>query len=79
MTPSFGTVFSILIIVGGIYWCADVFGRFRKDLATLRESDEPAERIAVIFWWAVTAFVFVYMCFVMWRVWGRIYETFRHS
>ncbi len=75
MTPGFGTVLFILLMVCGIYWCGDVFGRLHKDLATFRETDEPAERFAIVFWWVVTALLLIGMCYAMWIVFGRIYAT----
>lgn len=49
--------FKIILIIAGIYWCAAIFQRRHDDMATIRESDVPADRYVVYGFWAATAVI----------------------
>ena len=44
----------ILLPIAGYRWCRTIFGRFRADLAVLRESQDSSHKIVIVFWWVLT-------------------------
>lgn len=61
MFLDFGVVWNAVLLVIGILWCRDVFGRFATDLEEFRQSEDSAERGVIVFWWAVTAVIVLLM------------------
>lgn len=45
----------------GIWWCKEIFSRWREDMMKLREPDDRADRLVVIILWGITAVV-IYLC-----------------
>lgn len=57
MLLDFGIVLNAILVVVGIVWCREMFGRWRRDLAELRNPKDPADRQALVFLWVVTAVI----------------------
>jgi len=57
MFPTFGLVVRAVLLVGGLWWCKEMYARFPKDLACLRESEDRTEKGVTIFLWVVTGVV----------------------
>jgi hypothetical protein len=49
----------MLLIIAGIWWCAEIWGRRHEDLRVLRESKDVVERGVVIAFWLSALFVAV--------------------
>ena len=45
----------------GIWWCKEIFSRWRDDLAKMREPDDQADRAVIIILWSITAVV-LFLC-----------------
>ena len=73
----YGMVLRVLLLVIGVLWCRDVFGRFRSDVAVIRESDDRGHKAVVIFWWILTAGVVLLMLSFAWNLLGNVIEGFR--
>jgi len=55
---SFGVVLDAILLVLGLVWCREMFGRWRKDLAEFRTAGAgDGSRGALLFLWGVTAIV----------------------
>lgn len=54
MVPDLWTVLQAALLVAGLLWCKEVLGRFRDDLALVRDPRRPGDRGVVLFYWALT-------------------------
>jgi hypothetical protein len=45
----------------GIWWCKEIFSRFREDLAKMREPDDKADRAVIIILWSITGLI-LFLC-----------------
>lgn len=61
MLLNFGVVFNAVLIVLGILWCRQVFGRWRRDLDEFRSTKETSTRIVLIVIWFLTANITVFL------------------
>ena len=57
----YGVVIKAILLVGGIYWCHEMFGRWRKDLEEYRTSDDQADRLVIALLWGVTVVILLLM------------------
>ena len=55
MMPTFGLLFVSLLLIGALWWVKEMFGRWRADLAELRDPQtEWIPRLCLIGLWLVT-------------------------
>lgn len=67
--PSFGVIIRAVLLVGALWWCKVMLERSRSDLARLRKSDDSAEKGVIVFLWAVTVGILIYVGnFLIWMV-----------
>lgn len=59
MLLDFGVVINAILVVVGIVWCREMFGRWRRDLAEIRAPKDPTDRQVLVFLWALTAVIVV--------------------
>lgn len=60
MYLNFGVIINAILIVMGILWCREMFGRWHKDVAdykAAKDAKDPSTRQAIIILWIVTALV----------------------
>ena len=50
-----------ILLALGIWWCMEIFPRWRDDLGKLRQPDDRADRPVVIILWSITAVV-AFLC-----------------
>jgi len=50
-----------ILLALGIWWCMEMFPRWRDDLGKLRKPDDRADRAVVIILWSITAVV-AFLC-----------------
>ena len=48
-------VIQAILLVGGLWWCKEMWGRFPADLKRVKESQDKAEKGVILFLWVVTA------------------------
>ena len=53
--------FQAMVFVMGLVWCWEIFGRFRSDVARLKESSSATEKIVIVFFWVLTVGVLALM------------------
>lgn len=61
MLLDFSVVFHAVLMVLGILWCREMFGRWRSDLDEFRSSTDGSERAIIVFFWTVTMVIVVSM------------------
>ena len=54
MYLDFGMLFNVVLFAGGVYWCYEMFGRWRSDLADLRNLDDSLQKLVIVGLWLVT-------------------------
>lgn len=67
MFLNFGVILNALLVVGGVLWCREMFGRWNKDLAEFRGSKDPSTRWAIGLLWALTAVIALLL--LNWAIW----------
>jgi hypothetical protein len=50
-----------ILLAVGIWWCIEMFPRWRDDLRRVRETDDWSDRVIVIVLWNITA-VILFLC-----------------
>jgi hypothetical protein len=46
-----------ILFVLGMWWCKEIFSRWRDDLAKMREPDDKADRAVIVILWSITALI----------------------
>lgn len=59
MFLNFGVVINAILVVLGLLWCREMFGRWRNDLAEYQGAKDASARQALIVLWVVTAVILV--------------------
>ncbi len=54
MFLDFGMLFNAVLFAVGVYWCYEMFGRWRSDLADLRDLDDSLQKLVILGLWLVT-------------------------
>ena len=54
MYLDFGMLLNVVLFAGGAYWCYEMFGRWRSDLADLRDLDDSLQKLVIVGLWLVT-------------------------
>ena len=57
MFLNFGLVINAVLVVGGLLWCREMFGRWRQDLAEYKAAKDASTRQAIILLWGLTALI----------------------
>jgi len=53
--PSLTVLIQAILLVGGLWWCKEMWDRFPADLKRVKESQDKAEKGTILFLWALTA------------------------
>ena len=59
MFLDFGAIINAILVVVGIVWCREMFGRWRRDLAEFRAPSDPTDRQVLVFLLGITAVIVV--------------------
>ena len=54
MYLDFGLLINAVLSALGAYWCYEMFGRWRSDLADLRDLDDSLQKVVIIGLWLIT-------------------------
>jgi len=57
MFLNFGIVINAILLVLGVLWCREMFGRWRRDLDDFRSTKDASTRQVLIALWVVTALI----------------------
>ena len=63
------------LLVAGLWWCKEILGRLREDIAELKTPDA-ARRGVIIGLWAVTAVVMLLIGLFLWGLVANIVRAF---
>jgi len=70
-----GTVFSAILLVAGLYWCKEVYGRWRQDVQELRSGDRTRQSVIVVIWLLTSGIIVLIVNFV-WAIVANIIDAF---
>lgn len=71
----FGVLIRAGLIVAGLVWCKVILGRWREDVAELKEPDW-ARRWVIIGLWALTAVIMGWIGFTAWGIIANVVRAF---
>ncbi len=54
MFLDFGLLINAGLLALGVFWCHQMFGRWRSDLADLRDLDDKLQKVVIIGLWIIT-------------------------
>jgi hypothetical protein len=57
MFLTFGLVIDAVLVVLGILWCREMFGRWPKDVAEYRSTKDASTRQVLMILWGITALI----------------------
>ena len=75
MFVDFGSVINAILLVVGIVWCKEVFGRWRNDVDDLRTGDRTRQIVIVVIWLLTVGIMFLVVNF-LWAIVGNIIGAF---
>lgn len=59
MFLNFGIVINAVLMVLGVLWCREMFGRWRRDLDEFRSTKDSSTRQVLIVLWLLTAIIVI--------------------
>ncbi len=77
MLLDFGVILKAGLLVGGIWWCKEIFSRFRSDIDEFKSSQDNTKRGVIIFFWLVTAAILFLVVNFIWGLLSNIIGAFR--
>lgn len=77
MFLDFGMLLDAVLFALGVYWCYEMFGRWRSDLADLRELDDNLQKVVIIGLWLLTLVIAVLVANFAYGLIARIVEGIR--
>lgn len=77
MYLSYGTVINAILLVAGLWWCKEVFERWRDDVAELKESDDRVKQGVIVFIWFLTLLILLFIVNFAWAIVANIVRAFR--
>ena len=69
----FGGAFLLLL---GILWCREIFGRFHSDLEELRKTQDTVHKAVILFYWVLTVPIMIVMAAIVWTGVGGLIQMF---
>jgi hypothetical protein len=74
---SYSIALQVLLIIAGIWWVRDVFGRFESDLDVVKNSRDRSHKGVIIFWWGATGVVVLLLLVMGSNLAGRVIAGIR--
>ncbi len=69
-------VVGALLLVAGLWWCKQILGRWRDDVAELKESQDILAKGVIVFFWLLTLAIIVLIVKFTWRIVNNIVTAF---
>lgn len=63
----------VILLIFGLWWCKEIFGRLRSDIAVLRESSDAGHKGVIIFFWIVTLVIIALIVYFAWGIISRYF------
>ena len=76
MFLSFGLLLKAILLVAGVWWCKEIFGRLRSDMADFKETDDNAKKAAMVFVWVLTIVIMFLIINFLWGLVRNIVDAF---
>ena len=77
MFLNFGLVVNAVLLVAGLLWCKEIFGRLRSDVDDLKESDDNIQKGVIVFFWVLTIIIVILIINFLWGLINNIVEFLR--
>jgi hypothetical protein len=77
MFLSFGFLWRVGLLILGLWWCKEILGRFRDDLAELKDPDATRRGI-IVGLWAVTAVIMGVFVLIAWNIIAAAVHAWNH-
>jgi hypothetical protein len=74
---NFGMLMRIGLLVAGFWWCKEILGRWRDDVAEFKTPDSTRRGIILVLW-AATAVVLYLMGTFLWTVVATAVQAWKH-
>ena len=62
-----------ILLAFGVWWCLEMFPRWRDDLSKFRKGHDSSDRVVAVFLWASTALIAYFCVRFLLAVVGRIF------
>jgi len=77
MFLSFGFLLRMGLLIAGIWWCKEIFGRLRDDIAELKDPDA-TRRGVIIGLWGATAVILALIVMFAWGIIATALHAWNH-
>ena len=77
MFLSYGLLWRMGLLIAGVWWCKEILGRFRDDVAELKDPDA-TRRGVIIGLWAATAVILFLMGSFIWGIVAPAIHAWKH-
>jgi hypothetical protein len=61
MFLSFNLLIKAALLVGGLWWCKEIFQRLRSDIDELKTTRDRTKRNVIIFFWVLTLVIIFFI------------------
>lgn len=64
----YSLVIKVILLIFGVRWCKDVFGRLQSDITVLKESDDKGHKGLIVFFWFLTLGIIILIASFAWSI-----------
>lgn len=76
MFLNYGLILNTVLLVGGIWWCKEIWGRRHSDISEFKESDDKVKKGVIVFFWLVTVPIAALVANFLWGVISNMIDAF---
>ena len=77
MLLNYWLVIKAILLVAGLWWCKEIFGRLRSDIEDLRASDDAVRKGVIVFFWVLTVVIVALIGMFLWGLVSGIIKALR--
>ena len=74
ITPWFAVQLGLLLV--GVWWCKEVFGRFHDDVQTLKEAEDTTHKVLIVVFWLLTVLIIIWITSFVWDIITAVIAAF---
>ena len=75
MFLNYGLILNTVLLVGGVWWCKEIWGRRHSDIIEFKESDDSVKKGVIAFFWLTTVPIAGVIAFCLWRVISNLIDV----
>lgn len=76
MFGSYGLIVQAALLVGGLWWCKEMWGRRHSDISELKESDDNVRKGVIVFFWLLTVPIAALVANFLWALISNMIDAF---